>query len=339
MSKHYKHISLPERREIYRLQGQGLNSRQIARILGRHTSSIYREVWRNTYRHEERDCGGYYPVTAQELAMQRRAKTRKLLRHDRLKNYIVAKLRAHWSPEQIAGYLRRVDAPGIRVCHETIYRHVYSDEGRTMGLYRHLFRCRKNRRRRFGRIARSLLIPFEHTIHARPGEVAAREVFGHWEGDLMIFERERGRSNVTSLVERKSRYVVLVKNDGRQSVPVLSGIGDRLGRLPAPARRTITFDRGVEFLRYPVLREKIGLVSYFCDPRSPWQKGAIENANARLRRFLPRETDIGSLSQADMERVCEIANTTPRKCLGYFTPKEVFKAHLQETDEPLPLAV
>lgn len=270
--------------------------------------------------------------------MQRRTKTRKLLRHDALKEYIVTKLREHWSPEQISGYLRRVDAVGIRVCHETIYRHVYSAEGRDMGLYRHLFRCRKHRRRRFGRIARGNTIPFEHTIHARPGEVATREVFGHWEGDLMIFERERGRSNVTSLIERKSRYAVLIKNDGKHSIPVLGGISGQLGRLPAPARQTITFDRGHEFLRYPVLREAIGITSYFCDPRSPWQKGAVENSNARMRRFLPRETDIGNLSQADLERVCRIANTTPRKCLGYQTPQEVFEAHLQGTDEPLPLA-
>jgi IS30 family transposase len=249
----------------------------------------------------------------------------------------VGKLREHWSPEQISGYLRRVDAVGIRVCHETIYRHVYSAEGRDLGLYRHLFRCRKHRRRRFGRVPRGAAIPFEHTIHARPDEVAAREVFGHWEGDLMIFERERGRSNVTSLIERKSRYAVLIKNDGKHSIPVLGGISSQLGGLPAPARRTITFDRGFEFLRYPVLQEAIGITSYFCDPRSPWQKGAVENSNARMRRFLPRETDIDNLSQADLERVCNIANTTPRKCLGYRTPKEVFEAHLQGADEPLPL--
>lgn len=338
MNKHYKHISLSERRQIYRLQGQGLSPRQIAQILGRHTSSIYREVWRNTHRHEERDCRGYYPVTAQEFAMQRRAKTRKLLRHDGLKDYIVTKLREHWSPEQISGYLRRVDAVGIRVCHETIYRHVYSNEGRELGLYRHLFRCRKNRRRRYGRIPRSAMIPFENTIHARPAEVEGRSAFGHWEGDLMIFQREQGLSNVTSLVERKSRFAVVIKNDGRQSAPVLGGIRDRLAHLPAPARQTITFDRGFEFMRYPMLQQEIGLTSYFCDPRSPWQKGAVENSNARLRRFLPRGINIGSMTQADIERVCEVANTTPRKCLGYRTPKEVFDAHLQGLGEPLSCA-
>lgn len=339
MPKHYKHISFSERRQIYRLQDQGLSPRQIAQTMGRHTSSIYREVWRNTHRHEDRDCRGYYPVTAQELAMQRRIRTRKLLRHDRLRNYIEAKLREHWSPEQISGYLRRTDGVGIRVCHETIYRHVYSDKGRDMGLYRHLFRCRRNRRRRYGRIPRSALIPFENTIHARPAEVIGRSSFGHWEGDLMIFKRERGWSNVTSLVERKSRFAVVIKNDGRQSAPVLGGIRDRLACLPAPARQTITFDRGFEFMRYPMLQQEIGLTSYFCDPRSPWQKGAVENLNARLRRFLPRETDIGRMTQADMERLCEIANGTPRKCLGYRTPKEVFEAYLQGADEPLPLAV
>ena len=154
----------------------------------------------------------------------------------------------------------------------------------------------------------------------------------------MLFERERGRSNVTSLIERKSRDAVLLKNDGTQSIPVIGAISDRLSRLPAPARKTITFDRGTEFLRYPVLKQTIGITSYFCDPRSPWQKGAVENSNARMRRFLPRETDIGTLTQADMERVCEIANTPPRKCLGYRTPKEVFDAHLQGTDGPIPLA-
>ena len=337
MSKAYKHISFSERRHIYRLQDQKLSVREIAFVMGRHPSSIYREVQRNTFWHEERSHRGYFPVTAQELTQQRRARLCKLLRYTALRDHVIGKLRDYWSPEQICGHLRRTGAADS-VCHETVYRYVYSANGREAALYQLLFRGRKNRRRRFGRVAYGTVIPYENTIHARPDEIDGRAVFGHWEGDLMIFERSRGNANVTTLVERKTRYTVIMKNDGRRSSTVIPSIGARLAVFPAPARRSITFDRGFEFMRYRLLKQDQGITSYFCDPSSPWQKGAVENANSRLRRFLPRETDLSALGDADINNICEIANATPRKCLGYRTPKEVFEAHLQGMDEPLPFA-
>jgi IS30 family transposase len=212
-------------------------------------------------------------------------------------------------------------------CAETIYQYVYSAEGKENGLYRYLFKGRSKRRRRYSRKPWDR-VPEHHGIAFRPEIVNSRATFGHWEGDLMIFDRIHGKTNLTSLIERRSRYTILAKNDNRKPVPVISTIRDRLKKLPSHWRQTITFDRGFEFMSYPLLRRDIGMDSYFCDPQAPWQKGAVESNNNRIRRFLPRETNLAALSDADLYEVCVIMNNTPRKCLGYRTPQEVLDEHL-----------
>jgi transposase, IS30 family len=185
---------------------------RIAEILGRHHSTIYREIQRNTYLEEDdQKNNGYYPLCAEEFYRRRRQSLRLFRRNPELKDFIVEKLRAYWSPDQIAGYLKRLGIAGFYACMETIYRFVYSSEGRELGLYKYLFRGRKNRRRKYGRKPRDARIPEHHGIAFRPKSVDGREVFGHWEGDLMIFNREHGKSNLTSLIERKSRYTILAK--------------------------------------------------------------------------------------------------------------------------------
>src|SRR5205085_7608451 len=162
-------------------------------------------------------------------------------------------------------------------------------EGREGGLYRHLPKARRRRGSRYGRRPRSASIPRERWIENRPAEVENRETFGHWEGDLLIFRKEAGKANVTSLVERKSRFTFLLPNEDKRSAAVVAGIADALRGLPENARLTVTFDRGSEFAAYAALGRELAVKAYSCDPHSPWQKGAVENANGRARRFLLRD--------------------------------------------------
>lgn len=335
MSGHpYSHLNLDDRRKIYVLRGQKTSISDIAVHIGRHRSTVYREIRRNTHLHEEAVYRGYFPVTAQDFAQKRRQRLRKIERSPPLKSYVDERLRDHWSPEQIAGYLRRQDA-AFYACPEVIYQYVYSAEGKAKGLYRYLFRGRPKRRERFGRRPRGKHIPEQHTIHCRPEFVNDRSAFGHWEGDLLAFQREHGHANVTSLIERKSRYTLLVKNRNKSTTPVISGIAERLKSLPPTSRQSITFDRGFEFMSYPLLRQAYGIHSYFCDPRSPWQKGAVENNNGRLRRYLPSNTNIEALPDTELHALCVRMNNTPRKCLNYRTPQEAFSEYLQQETENL----
>lgn len=310
-----------------------LSVTEIAVQLGRHRSTIYRELQRNTFYHEEKSNNGYFPVSAQDLYLRRRAKLKKLNQNPALKTYVIDRLKMMWSPEQISGHLRMNGANDFCLSHETIYQFVFSAEGKALNLYRHLCRPIKNRRRRYARKPRSLRgIPLHMGINHRPETVNSRENFGHWEGDLMIFRREHGQANVTSLVERKSRYTVLLKNRDRRSSGVVSRIRETLVHLPGHSRQSITFDRGSEFMAWPLLQRHIKLRSYYCDPRAPWQKGTNENTNGRIRRFLPAETNINEVTADDLKAICRKLNGTPRKCLGYRTPHEVFQEYLQRQE-------
>ena len=329
MSKNYSQLSLDERRTIYKHLESGRSKTEIANYLGRHRATIFREIQRNSFYHEDKFLRGYFHVGAQEFAMRRRSKLRKLIRYPELKAYIISKLEIPWSPDQISGYLKRLDIEGFYVCRETIYDFIYSTEGRALKLYRYLRRSFKNRRKRFTRKPRHLRgIPQEWSIHNRPDEVADRHNFGHWEGDLMIFRREYGNANITSLVERKSRYTFLLKNQNRRSEPVILSIRDKLAALPRHSRCSVTFDRGSEFMAWRLLKKHVVLGSYYCDPRAPWQKGTNENTNGRVRQFLPRDTNINDVSQAQINAICKKLNHTPRRCLDYRTPHVVFYNHL-----------
>jgi IS30 family transposase len=324
MDRPYRHFTLEERRTLFRLLHAKLPITEIAGQLGRHRSTIYREIARNEFR-EVKQYRGYYPVTAEDSARRRRRRQRKLVRDPRLRSHGVKKLKLWWSPEQIAGRLKRIGDEAC-VSHETIYQFVYSPEGRALELHRHLLRAKRLRRQRFGRKPRSLKIPTERTIAQRPAEIGERHAIGHWEANLLIFRRAHGQANVTSLVERRSRLVRLIANPDRRSRNVLGAIGEALRPLPATARQTITFDRGSEFLGYAELTRSHGIDTYFCDPHSPWQKGSVENANGRLRRFLPGELDLSTLTPARLQEIERQMNATPRKCLGFRTPQEAFTA-------------
>jgi IS30 family transposase len=323
MSQSYRQLRLDEREAIFRMKDARLPVSRIAERLGRHPSTIYRELRRNFFFDEDSYFRGYFPSVAHKLASDRRVPGRKLARNPELASYVIDGLHRCWSPEQIAGRLRFACQNDLRVSHETIYQYVYGMEGKRQELYRLLPWSRRRRRPRRGRKPRGLQIPLANGIDQRPADIAERETFGHWEGDLVQFRKVYGKANLTSLVERKSRYAVLWRNPSRSSAGVMAGIDRQLAPLPPVLRRTVTFDRGTEFAAYPTLHRKLGINSYFCEPRAPWQKGGVENFNGRLRRFLPSDTDIAALDEAAIEAISNRINRTPRKCLGYRTPEEV----------------
>ncbi|HYH18355.1 MAG TPA: IS30 family transposase [Azospirillum sp.] len=336
MGTHYSHVDLAERRQIQQMRDAKVPVAVIALRLGRHRSTIHREIRRNFYHDTFRDrwgqeYRGYYCTAADAMARRRRARRRKLTLRPDLRAHVIAKLQEGWSPQQIAGRLRREPLPAGTVSHETIYRFVYGSEGREHGLYAFLAMARRRRRARFGRKPRSSPIPPQRWIASRPPEVATRASFGHWECDLVIFARQLGAANVTSLQERRSRFQILLANGDRRSAGVIGRIAEALAPLPPEARRTITFDRGSEFLAYRSLE----LDSYFCDPHSPWQKGGVENANGRVRRHLPLACPVERRSPPALADVARRLNDTPRRCLGYRTPAEVFAANVAALAGPV----
>ncbi|WP_018900887.1 IS30 family transposase [Rhizobium sp. 2MFCol3.1] len=331
MSRCYTQITLADRRRLHQLVAARVPVNEMARQLGRHRSTIYREIKRNTFHDRELpEYDGYYSTVAQDISNERRRRLRKLRRYPNLREEIISQLEARWSPEQIAGRLLLDGHDRVRVCKETIYRFIYSKEDYGLGLYQYLPEARRKRRPLRSRKPRDGAFPASHRISQRPDFIGDRSQFGHWEGDLLIFERPLGHANVTSLVERKSRYTVLIKNPSRHSGPIMDKIIRAFSPLPAFARQSFTFDRGTEFAGFRALEDGIGARSWFCDPSAPWQKGAVENANKRIRRFMPGTTDLAGVSQRDLIQLTRHLNDQPRKCLGYKTPAEVFIAHLQE---------
>jgi IS30 family transposase len=323
-------LSLSERRTIEDMLHAKFSVDKIAAEIGRHRATVYREIKRNWYADIELpNLNGYYGMTAQRTAVRRRARRRKLVRCVDLRNYVIKQLAEGWSPEQIAGRLK-YDGQSLRVSHETIYAYVYGPDGRSEELARYLPHRQKKRQPRHRRTPRGLVFPPDRSIHQRPDYVKTRETFGEWEGDLMIFERAQGKTNIASLVERKTRFAILFRNNDRSTTHLMNRLMDVMEPLPQPARKSITFDRGIEFRNWRKLKPGIGTEAWFCDPQSPWQKGSIENLNKRARRDLPRDAPVAALSNRDIKAICDRLNGTPRKCLGWRTPTEAFRDELMK---------
>lgn len=328
MARSYEHLTLDERRKLDRWRDAGVSVSEIAEKLGRARSTVYRELKRNHFSEPSMPkVVGYFAMAAHKMAEKRRRFRTKFQRHANLRKDVVQKIKTGWTPEQIAGRLRQENA-SLRVCHETIYRYIYSPEADPKDLWWHLPEHRRKRRPRKARKKHQPRLAKELSILFRPDVVARRVEFGHWEGDLIMFKKRFGNWNITSLIERVSRYTVLLKNPDRRSIPIMKGIEEQILPLPHHARRSITFDRGTEFLGWHYLKDRLGVDAWFCDPKAPWQKGAVENNNRRCRRWLPREIDLSKVSEGELETVVELINNTPRKCLGYKTPTEVFREQL-----------
>jgi IS30 family transposase len=317
----YQHLSQKERLKLYSYYQDGLPVRQIAAKINRSPSTVSRELRRNKIQQ------GYLPDTAQKLYRLRyRGRPRKINPDTAVYHYIRHKLIAGWSPEQISGRMKVENKP-YYVCHETIYQYVYQErQGKTW--YAYLARAKPTRGKRKGRKVGSGKYLFIRSIHDRPSEVMGRQQIGHWEADTIGFSSHK-YENITTLVERKSRYLIMIKNKSRQSASVMGSIKQVLIQLPRLKRRTITFDQGSEFAQWRDLQQQTKCRAYYCDPHSPWQRGTNENTNGRIRRFLPRSTLIQTLIQTDIDKICKKMNTIPRKVLRFHTPKEMIKLNFQ----------
>lgn len=328
MAKTYKQISLKERIEVYRMHKEGRSARAIARALGRAPSSITRELNRNSHP-TKAWSEGYEPVRAQRLRERRRTWDArfKLARDVRLREHVHERLKAGWSPEQIAGELCLKHGRCI-ISHEAIYRFIYHRSAQK-DYWHKLLPLRKSRRGRLGERGGS---PVEHiqeriSIHERPLEARSRATAGHWEGDLMLFARYGQAILVTH--ERKSRLLLGRRQPNKAAAPVARHLKRQFSALPIALRRTLTIDNGTEFAYHYRLPRELGMATYFCDPHAPWQKGGIENAIGRMRRRLPRKTDLATLSARQLDHLMAAYNHTPRKCLGYQTPAQVFCKDLE----------
>jgi IS30 family transposase len=319
MGTEYSHLTLEERCRLRGMMEMGLPKAEIARRLGRDRATIYRELERN------RCVDGYRPDSAARRAWARKLRGSRIGRSTRLREHVEDRLAMGWSPEQIAG---RMELEGLdhTVCAESIYRHVYSPAGRQAGLPRQLAqqKAKRGRRRRTGR--REPSIPNRVPIHQRPTKAHLRAEFGHWEGDLMHFRRQR--DILLTLQERRSRLTLARRLLSKSAELTARAIAAELGGLAPQARRTITHDNGGEFAQHETVTGEIGLRAFFCDPHSPWQRGGIENANGLLRRELPRRTSLTDYTDDDIDDVSWNLNSTPRKCLGYRTPIEAFAQNL-----------
>ena len=322
MGTPYKQLTIAERCEMARLQREGYSKRQIAASLDRSTSTIARELRRNTSRTK-----GYEPGYAQQQAWARRWRGSRLDRDPALRQQVLAGLQAGWSPEQVAGRLA-LERGGTVVSHETIYRFVHAQGNRTKdhAWFRLLPRgkTKRGRRQRQGGHPASY-IHLRRPLAQRPKEADDRSLPGHWEADLMLFGN-RGQSRLV-LQERHSRLILGQPMHRKAAAPMAQAMTQLLATLPPQWRQTVTFDNGSEFAQHHRLHD-LGIETFFCDTHSPWQKGGVENTNSRLRRYLPRKTDLAQLPEDLPLRVLQAYNNTPRKCLGYRTPAEIYSNQL-----------
>ena len=312
-------LTITEREEISRGLAEGASLRRIAGRLHRAPSSISREVARHGGRHR------YRAARAQERAWDRarRPKPCKLAAVPRLCELVAGKLAEEWSPEQISGWLART-YPGeqdLQVSTETIYRSLFVQARGVLRkeLTAHL-RTRRTMRRsrqatRSGQGRGGIVDAV--SIRERPAEVSDRAVPGHWEGDLLAGS---ANTHIATLVERQSRYVMLVKVDGKDTTTVVDALTAQVQTLPAKLQASLTWDRGMELADHRRFTVATDVAVYFCDPRSPWQRGTNENTNGLLRQYFPRKTDLSVHSQADLDAVAARLNTRPRKTLRYETP-------------------
>ena len=319
MGNRYSQIAIEERCEVARLQAQGTSIRQIAASLDRAPSTIARELRRNSS-----PSTGYRPSYAQQRARSHRWVGSRLDRDSRLRDRVLDRLAQGWSPEQVAGRLAHEQGKPV-VSHETIYRFIYAQLARTKDYsWRQYLPRAKSKRGRRGRKGGSpaRFIHLRRPLSERPEEAEDRTTPGHWEGDLMLFGVHK--QPVLTLHERHSRLLIAARPPSKHADPMVNIIGKIFALLPAPLRQTLTFDKGTEFARHHRLHT-FGIQTFFCDTHSPWQKGGVENAIGRMRRTLPRKTDIAAVTDRRFTEIVRAYNNTPRKCLGYMTPAEVFK--------------
>jgi IS30 family transposase len=317
-------LSLEEREEISRGLAAGYSIRAVAEALGRSASTVCREVNANGGRKK------YRALVADRAACRRalRPKRAKLAQCRRLRGVVERKLEAKWSPQQISAWLalEYPDRPEMQVSHETIYQSLFVQS--RGALRKELHSCLRSGRamRRAkaytkGNVGQGQLRNMV-MISERPAEVKDRAVPGHWEGDLIFGKK---MTSIGTLVERHSRYVVLLKlPNGHGAEAVRKAMTKRILTLPAQLRRSITWDQGKEMAEHVRFTVETGVQIYFCDPKSPWQRGSNENTNGLLRQYLPKASDLSQCTQRELDAIARSLNTRPRQTLGWMTPSQAF---------------
>lgn len=323
-------LTLAEREEISRAVVGGHSIRSVAARLGRAPSTISREVRRNGGRQ------GYLANQADQLAWERarRPKACKLVRNRTLAQVVASKLRLQWSPEQIAGWLKHVYAVNkdYQVSHETIYRSLYIQARGALKreLLEHLRRSRAMRRSRQHTLKTDNRTNIRDavSISERPATAEDRAIPGHWEGDLLFGS---ANSQIATLVERQTRFVMLVKIASKDSEAVVNALIRHAGKLPQELYKSLTWDRGAEMAGHERFTVATDIQVYFCDPQHPWQRGSNENTNGLLRQYLPKGTDLSVYSQAKLNAIARRLNERPRKTLDFDTPAERFHQAVAST--------
>jgi len=312
----YRHLVFEEREQIAIWRLEGVSQAEMARRLGRSSSTVNRELSRNRL-----PSGGYQPSFAEGSYLARRERLALLERDERLERFVIDRLNEGWSPEQIAGWLKAGNEPGLRgLGTETIYRFVYRARQKLEKLWKLLPRGKARRGRRKRREPKATITD-RRSIHERPEAVMGREKLGDWEADLMFCRRSQP---VLVLHERASRFTLAAKLAGKSAAETAATLMAIFKRLAPELKGSITFDNGSEFARHGLLASVSGMTTWFCDAYASWQKGSVENTNGRLRRHLPRQLDLDTVSQADLQEIVLSLNLTPRKCLGYLTPIQAF---------------
>lgn len=322
MNKHHK-IQANERDQIAFLLASNTSLRGISKQLGRAFSSIREEVKRNSH------GGVYTAIKAEDISRCRNTTSRKTnpLKNPDIYKYVFDKLRCGWSPEEIAGRLKRNNGEQAVICHETIYRYIYSSQGKGKNLSEYLVRRHRKRRVWYGRHKYQRGIPDRVSIDLRPKVINQRKRFGDWEVDSV--EGRAHQKGIHTFAERKTRKYgakLIDKIDSEFGVNAQLKV---FGKLPPKARRSATFDNGRENYNHTKLNIYLGMKTYFCNPYSAWQKGTNEHFNGVLRRYIPKKTDLTTLTQFELDEIVDEINNRPLKCLKYETPNEAFARELK----------
>jgi IS30 family transposase len=316
-------LTIADREEISRGLSAGASVRSIARQLARPSSTVSREVARN---------GGsvhYRAADAETRSWKRARRPRacKLSQTRRLQRVVAEKLQRDWSPEQIAGWLKAhfADDPRMNVSHETIYRSLFIQARGVLKkeLLTHLRLGRKIRHSKNAEVPPRGDIVGAISIRERPAEAEDRAVPGHWEGDLLSGAEN---SHIVTLVERHSRFTMLAKVNGKDTKTVVAALSRRVRKLPVELRRSLTWDRGKEMADHRAFSVATNVQVYFCDPKSPWQRGSNENTNGLLRQYFPHGAELSQYSQAHLNKIARRLNTRPRETLGFQTPADKLRA-------------